>query len=384
MTLLRNLISQARRQSCCRNVRVCCTNPKTAAGLTLVELMIAITLGLVVTLAVSQIFVTSRSTYTVEEGLARVQEAGRFAMDLITNDVRMAGYTGCAARTITPQNNLNNPTDYANVYEPNKYLTGHTYIGASGGTNPASDWSAALPSAYFASADLLPNSDILVVRRGSEASAKMDTVMSDTSADLKITGNAGNLKQFDILMITSCKQEKADIFQITNPSSFGAGTNNLVHNTGTGNPGNLTKPFSTAYEAGSEILKLTTRVYYVGPGTGGKPALFRKELNGTSGGGSLLPAEELVEGIERLKVLYGIDTNNDKVAEKYLAAKDVAAADWNKVVSVRVGMLVRTLNKVDMQPEILTLDLLGTSYNASGDDRFYRHRAFNSTVQIRN
>ena len=356
---------------------------KTNRGLTLVELMVAIALGLVITAAVVQIFVTSRSSYTMEEGLARVQEAGRFAVDLMSYDIRMAGYTGCLPRTTKPASALNNPDDFATA-GPYRYLQGFTYVG-SGGVNPASDWSESLPAAYFSSSELLPESDVLVVRRGSEVSTQLNEKIDTPSAQAKIQGNPSGLKQFDIVMLTSCRQEKAEIFQITGPASIDDITKNeLVHNEGVGNPGNATKEFKTLFEQGDEIVKLITHVYFVGPGKGGRPALFRKGLQNADTGESVFTSQELVEGVVRLKVLFGVDTDGDKVANKFVPAKDVTAAEADKVFAVRMALLVRTPEKVDSQPEVASLNLLGTAYSPTGDDRFYRHRVFNSTIHLRN
>lgn len=359
--------------------------PKTYQGLTLIELMVAIAIGLVITAAIVQIFVTSRSSYTLEEGLSRVQEAGRFAVDLMSYDVRMAGYTGCLPRTAKPDSALNNPTDFATV-GPYRHLEGFTYVG-SGGADPTSDWSASLPTAYFSSSELLPDSDVLVVRRGSEVSTRLKEPITTPSAAAKISGNTSGLQQFDIVMITSCKQAKAEIFQITGPASLGdTGDNNIVHNSGVGvaEPGNATKEFKTLFDKGDEIIKLLTHIYYVGPGPTGNPSLFRKELQGGGKGEKIFKSQELVEGVVRLKILFGIDTDNDQVANQFVPAKDVAPADVDKIFAVRLAMLVRTPDRVDSQPEVANLDLLGTTYSPTGDDRFYRHRVFNSTIQLRN
>ena len=358
---------------------------KTNRGLTLIELMVAIAIGLVITAAIVQIFVSSRSSYTMEEGLARVQEAGRFAVDLMSYDVRMAGYTGCLPRTAKPDSALNNPDDFATA-GPNRHLEGYTYVG-TGGVDPASDWSASLPATYFSSSELMPDSDVLVVRRGSEVSTRLKDPITTPSAEAKIAGNTSGLRQFDIVMITSCKQAKAEIFQVTGPASLdGKGDNNLVHNSGVGvaAPGNATKEFKTLFDKGDEIIKLLTHVYYVGPGPTGNPSLFRKELQGADGGGKIFKSQELVEGVVRLKVLFGIDTDGDEVANQFVPAKDVAPADTAKIFAVRLAMLVRTPDRVDSQPEVAKLDLLGTTYSPTGDDRFYRHRVFNSTIQLRN
>ena len=64
-------------------------------GFTLVELMVAMTIGLIILGAVGQIFATSSGTYVLQQDLARLQENGRFSMDFIAHDLRMAGYAGC-------------------------------------------------------------------------------------------------------------------------------------------------------------------------------------------------------------------------------------------------------------------------------------------------
>lgn len=358
--------------------RRCRWHARTQDGLSLVELMVAITLGLIILAAVAQIFVSSRTAYTLEEGLARVQEAGRFAMDFLVRDIRMAGYSGCLPKSGAITNNLNNNTDPVGAL--GNYVTGHRYAG-SGGTALA-DWNPDLPGtvnsiSYFTAGEVRANTDVLIIRRASEVNTMQGEQMPNTSADLKITGNPAGFTRFDILFISDC--ERADIFQITNPASWSSGTNNLVHNTGVGTPGNSTTEFSKPYGTNAEIMKLITRIYYIGTGAGGKPALFRKEFTGGS-----FVASELVEGIEDMRVTYGVDTDGDRVPEKYIKADDVTAAEWRQVVTVRVGILASTNENVDLQPELTTFDLAGINVAIASADSKKRHRAFNSTVKLRN
>ena len=65
--------------------------PKRQAGLTLVEIMVALTLGLIVLLAIGSIYIGSRQTYRVQEDNARLQEAGRYALEVIGRSIRQAG-----------------------------------------------------------------------------------------------------------------------------------------------------------------------------------------------------------------------------------------------------------------------------------------------------
>lgn len=61
------------------------------AGLTLVEIMVSLTLGLIVLLAIGSIYVGSRQTYRAQEDNARLQEAGRYALEVIGRSIRQAG-----------------------------------------------------------------------------------------------------------------------------------------------------------------------------------------------------------------------------------------------------------------------------------------------------
>ena len=68
-----------------------CRSPKSQAGLTLVEIMVSLTLGLVVLLAVGAVYVGSRQTYRVQEDSARIQESGKYALEVIGRSFRQAG-----------------------------------------------------------------------------------------------------------------------------------------------------------------------------------------------------------------------------------------------------------------------------------------------------
>ena len=71
------------------------TKMKRVAGFSLVELMISLALGSVVTMGVVQLFVANAETHRLLQGQSRLQESARFALDFIGRDVRKAGYRGC-------------------------------------------------------------------------------------------------------------------------------------------------------------------------------------------------------------------------------------------------------------------------------------------------
>lgn len=357
-----------------------CTKPiRRITGLSLVELMVAITIGLIILAALARLYATSRSTYTLEEGLARVQENARFAMEFLTQDIRMAGYSGCLGQGAPVSVRLNNSTDP--LSDLSKPVSGHVYTG-TGGSN-LTDWSPALPGTvngviYFSNNEVMPYTDVIVVRRGDETGFQVQPpAMTSTAAALQIPTSSG-LEVGDILMVSDCKG--GDVFQITGPTNIDT-SGTLNHSGGAGvTPGNIDQTLSRTYGTDSTIMKLVTRIYYIGKRGGNvtstaPAALFRKELDKNA-----FTAQELVEGIERLRLSYGEDAESDKVPNYYSGAGGVVS--WTKVVTVRVGLLARTIENVEAVPDTRTYDLAGNSVGPFNDKA--RRRAFNSTIQLRN
>ena len=71
------------------------------SGFSLIEIMIALVIGLFLLSGILQIFSASQQTYRMQGNLARLQENGRFALNFLVHDIRMAGYWGCLSGTNT-------------------------------------------------------------------------------------------------------------------------------------------------------------------------------------------------------------------------------------------------------------------------------------------
>ncbi len=91
------------------------------AGLSLIELMISLVIGLILMLGITQVFIASHSASRLSEGVARAQENGRFALDFLERDIRMAGHMGCVndqahfiKETGLPRNNMLAATNTGN------------------------------------------------------------------------------------------------------------------------------------------------------------------------------------------------------------------------------------------------------------------------------
>jgi type IV pilus assembly protein PilW len=62
------------------------------SGFTLVELLIAMTIGLIILTALSSTFLMQRKTYDVQEQIVEMVQTARAAMDMVSREIRMAGY----------------------------------------------------------------------------------------------------------------------------------------------------------------------------------------------------------------------------------------------------------------------------------------------------
>jgi len=162
-----------------------------------------------------------------------------------------------------------------------------------------------------------------------------------------------------------------DLFQKGNNANA-----NSIQRPASGTPGNKnpSTEWSQAYDDTMQIFLFDSTAYYIGNGIDGQPALRRTSFNT----GAAVD-EELVNGIEDMQLLYGVDTDGDRTADNYVNA--TAVTNWNRVVSVQVNLLATSLatNVID-QPQVLPAPW--DAMADPGDNRI--RRVFTTTVGIRN
>lgn len=329
------------------------------SGLTVVEMLVGLSLSLLLAGVLAAAFFASSLSYKVQSGVARIQASGRFAVDFLARDIRMAGFRGsCLAQEDKLINTLNG--SYAANF--GTYLEGYD---ASGTT-----WSPSLDASISARAPTT-GSDIVTIRLSGNGIPVTTPYMPTTSADIHVPSDNG-LKQYDIAVI--CNGEGGSVFQISDANPSGSGS--VVHNTGNGTPGNATKDLGRKYGANSEIYALSTHTYYVAPNAQGSTSLWM--LASPCPTGDICPIE-LVAGVERLQLEYGIDTDGDAKASanEFVAASSVT--DWNKVVAVRISALVRSADD-GLRTAAASLIFNGSS---TSTDRYLR-QVYTSVVQLRN
>jgi type IV pilus assembly protein PilW len=323
------------------------------SGMTLIEIMIALTLSLVLTGGVIQLFLASKKTFRMNEAMSAVQESGRFALDNISRDLRMAGFQGCADPGAVPSESVvknNSPT--ANLLQ--SAVTGSEGTAAS---------------------------DSLTVQFASGNAARLASNTEPVNATITAQANADNIAVNEVVMIADCTS--AHLVRIT------AVANNVSDVTLTyGAAENDLSQLSKAYgPASTQIMRFNSVTYSVAD-TGrtnsrGEAifALFRQGLNDAA-------PVELVEGVENFQIQYGERLADGTV--RFLDA-DAAGLDMSRVQSVRLGLLLAAVNATSDQLDNNTYVLAGTSVAPEGSSAPVTHpvdnrlrRAFNTTISLRN
>lgn len=334
---------------------------KMQTGLTLVEIMVAITISLILMAGVSQIYLSNKKTYRTTNAMSRIQENGRFAINFLAQEIRGAGNMGCLdLKSMIIKNNLDT-TDSAYV----EFL--HNFDDGIDGTNGVEN----------AGNSALDAPDTLVLRGTDDDGTTVDTpYMLTPAGNLKVKLPT-DLVTCQIVLVSDC--QRGDIFQITsNPDPSGVvGRNTGIcspGNTGAGNPIKM----STVYDEDASVFALTSRTFSIQNGVSGLPALFFD--NGKiDAAGNPVGALELVEGVENMQILFGVDgVDLDTVPDYYVPW--AAGLDMSKVMSIRISLLLSTTTD-NIVTQSQTYAYNGS--NVAAADRRMR-KVFNVTVALRN
>jgi type IV pilus assembly protein PilW len=304
------------------------------AGLSLIELMVALTIGSLLIAGTVFVYIQSRNSYGVNETVARLQETARYALSVIEPDVRMSSYWGLVN---DPEliNNRARQFDATAAIAPGAAANacGNNFAVDLYTTVEGSDNSYTLACAAGPSGAASPTSDTLTIRRA--------TATATAAA-------AGILKVYST----------RSVGQIFNAAAA---------------PGPLAPM--------GRVNDLIVNAYYVSRDSdesAGLPSLRRKALIN----GPAFQDQEVISGVEDMQVQLGIDpTGLGSTATQYVNPDDPIPATA-QVVSVRIWVLVRAND-----PEVGFIDNRVYSYgnrlNYAPNDGF-RRVLFSRTVQVRN
>lgn len=366
---------------------------KNLAGFSLVELMIAVTLGLVLLSGIIQMLMGGRATFAAQQAVSKVQESGRLAIDFMAKDVRMAGYTGCASRKA---NTIGSTLLSSTNFDRNLTVGIQGYVAAKSG-------SAALPTGFPINVDssstdvvAVSNSDILVLSVVTPLDVSINATNNEDELYTQVGARVGSCASGtegyagicagDFLAVSDC--EYTQIFQATaiseTPSKWiiehvenGTSAPNSANSVGSWQPAIDSKQ---RFDQGAYLFKMSRVAYFIGLNPTSKRTSLYQVSNGVT--------TELVEGIEDMKVTYGLDTdtgntNLETVADTYLTAAQIVntGKSWDKVLSVRIQLLVQSADNALTEQRSITFNGSPKTYDAKD---LKLRQVFVSTVGIRN
>jgi len=378
-------------------------NIENAKGFSLVELMISLVLGTVVMAGVAQLFVANSEAYNLLEGQSRMQESGRISLDFIGRNVRLAGYRGCFSRN----DELRSTVEVNNIpYEFDLRFAVAGYD-AQGPGMWAPGLATVLPSTNSSGVDtnvfttvggdgagagidlsqIVSGTDVITFRNLSQVEARLaaELLLETSNPSVSIGVGWNEFDKDHLVMIHDC--EKAAIFRVTEllPNLAGApSTSNqdlvIGHDMDDADATrNLTLQLSgssNSFNTDAAVSAIESHTYFVAPGNGLNNAgstprsLWRKS--------GLQPPVELVEGVEDLQILYGVDTDNDQAPNQYLPANLVI--DWRQLTTLIVTVVVNSIDDTGGT----TMSSAGCPVPAGCAVDGLQRRTFTQTFQLRN
>ncbi len=348
-------------------------------GFSIVELMVAMTLSLILMAGALSILYSTKLTSAENERVARIQEAGRTAFELIMQDTRAAGYVGCAKTLVDTHTNppastfSNGLTSTALLWNFGQSVYG---FHATSGTA----WTPSLDTAIPATPAPVGGSDILVLRvarPGAPVFRTNATFAVGAAVPVDRDSNGGVLSAGDTVIISDCRGAAA--FAVRGYTPAGT-TATIDHGAGAGTPQNSSANLPRAFGIGSVVQPVQTVVYYIAScaavatncTTATPPGLW--QIAGSSA------PQEIIQGVVAMQVMYGVDTDADLLANTYKTADQVT--DWSTVVSVNIAVLVQSLTETGVEVDKRTYSLLGTNYGPYNDRR--QRSVFTTTITLRN
>ena len=322
------------------------------AGLTLVELMVALALTLFILIGLVTLFANQSVSRTEIDKASRQIENGRFAVQTLVSEINLAGYFGPLMDAPVAPGAVPDPC--ANSAASVSAAIGiplQGYAGAGADPTPGG-----CLTGYKA------NTAVLVVRRAS------------TSTSAAFTSGEFNIQ------VSGCQGDSAKY--LVNGDSTAA--NFTLHKRTSATSG-CALPLTSA--ASADIAPLYVHIYYIttcsnkddctASGADSVPTLRRIDVKPA---GVSTPVA-LVDGIENLQLEYGLDTDSDGAPNSYTSTAPTTVANWRNVMSMRVSVLARNIDVTGGYTDTKTYDLGAASVTPGGS---YKRHAYNETARLNN
>lgn len=272
---------------------------KQQTGLSLIELMIGIVLSSVIIAGIIQVFLANRQSFTITEGLARIQDNGRFAMDYIGNVVRTSGSFGCAELETSGFNSTVGDVDVTNLAAILGVVAGEAAVAGSEG------------AAAFGDPDEITFLQVLNNAAEVDTAAVTDEVLNLNAG--------GNFEPNDLLYVSNCS--RGDYF------SAGPDTADTAIDVAAA----IALGFRFDEYQTLDDVHIVEEVRTVAFSVDTDTNELGVNINGAG-------AQPIIDGIENIQFSFGVDTSgNDGIPEFY--TNELEDVDRSEVVSIKVSVL---------------------------------------------
>ncbi len=355
----------------------------TQQGFSLVELMVAMGIGLFLSGAVLSVYLAQSRSYTSTTSQAAIQNAENAISALVTPVVRSTGFNGCSTMTQALSHLIGGgPAPLGTQGALASMIVGYDAAGTAGSGSAltiaqanaanepsAGDWSPSLESTL--TGKISTGSDVLVMLGAAPNSSPVGVISIPSGSATMTLQNTTGLATGQFGIVSDCL--KASIFQLTSVTQGAPGT--ISHALGSGALANRADALAVNYPSGAQFVPLQQTAFFVAQGQGDQSVLMRAIYSA-----GVWDVQPLVPGVESMQVLYGLGTGG--IVNRYVAAG--AVTDWSQIVAVRLGFLVQgqvgsgaTGSTTSRQ-----FSVLGTTITVPSDGRL-RH-VFEMTINMRN
>ncbi len=369
-------------------------------GFSLVELLVAMTLGLLLVTGMVGVFAGNKRSSELNSAMTQMQENVRFALNDISADIRMAGHQGCPDPQGGSVKVIANEVPMTN---PGRGMLATAVFGSV--VKTTTSWLPALPYGGSSNASAfkipetvkaIPGTHVLGLQFGDARTGRLQRPVGDGTPSplggIRLVGSelSGDLQTGSLAIISDCMS--GELFRVSASSVGGAGNLNLEHDGALNQSG----AFEVAYGQNDTIsqvrvMPFVSNVYFVGDTglaneRGDKiRALYQQSM---PFGDASNPPTELVQGVENLRLSFGIRDTDGTL--RYVEPGD-SAFDASRVRAVRIGLLMSSWEHIAQQDDEQTYMLAGQAVapgdtddgtTHAGDKRF--RLAFNTTVKVRN
>lgn len=311
-------------------------------GMSMVELLVAMVIGMIVIGGAISLFVASKRSYTENERSERMIENARFALQMLQMEVRHAGFFGESAPPgISVKSGLSSVTGDCDDAGAAYRVSNSEYMFAV-----RVDSSGA---ALNCITDAVPDTDVLVIK----GVRPQPLSPAEAAADKNKAYVAAN--PINGLLFDNSNWASNAEFDEYVPSPASASDPDIGH-----------------------VWEYSYHVYYVRGGA--VPHLARKTLK-WAGTKMRLETEEVVEGVESLRVRLGVDTDSDGEVDRYLKSDEISSSDWDRVMSVDLQMLVRSTEADPAYVDTRKYEIGGETVTPGGN---FHRSVIGSIISVRN